>query len=148
MNMPWKINDLPAVRVRHDPPTIDEALYAAEGLTDDVDHQVALAAALMGVSEEEVRKEVKPLGAAPRRVYDRFDRFEQNDRFERHNERHNERHHDRHNERHHERSHDQVFVSHRSGADRAVVVERKSGRAQMRLGPSLPAGVVRLNRIR
>lgn len=129
MNNSWRINDLPAVRVRNDPPTIEEALFAAEGLTDEPDHQVFIASQLMGVAEDEVRKHLKPASAVRRSQADRFDRF---DRFERSSE----------------RSNDQVFVSSRSGADRAVVVERKSARPQMRMAPSLPSGVVRLNRMR
>lgn len=48
----------PPVRVRHDPPTLMEAVFAAQGLTDDVDHQVEIAAELMGVGLEEARKAV------------------------------------------------------------------------------------------
>jgi hypothetical protein len=133
MNMPWKINDLPTVRVRHDPPTIEEALYAAEGLTDNVDHQVALAAELMGAPEDEVRKHVKPAGSVKRSDADRSDRFERVERVE----------------RYYEPARHQAHALNRSAPDRAVVVvERKSARPQMRLGPSLPSGVVRLNRIR
>jgi hypothetical protein len=42
-------------RVRHDPPTLDEAIFAARGLTDDVEEQVAIAAGLMELPEDEVR---------------------------------------------------------------------------------------------
>lgn len=42
-------------RVRREPPTLDEAIYAAQGLAFDVDSQVEIAAGLMGVSEDEVR---------------------------------------------------------------------------------------------
>lgn len=42
-------------RVRHDPPTLDEAIAAARGLTDNVDEQVEIAAALIGMSREDVR---------------------------------------------------------------------------------------------
>lgn len=48
----------PPVRVRHDPPTLMEAVFAAQGLTDDVGHQVEIAAELMGVSLEEAREAV------------------------------------------------------------------------------------------
>jgi hypothetical protein len=41
-------------RIRHDPPTIEEALEAARDLTDHPQTQVELAAALIGASEEEV----------------------------------------------------------------------------------------------
>ena len=42
-------------RVRHDPPTLEEAIFAARGLTDDVEEQVAIAAGLMEIPEDEVR---------------------------------------------------------------------------------------------
>ena len=46
-------------RVRHDPPTLDEAIFAARGLTDDVDQQVEIAAGLMEVTADEVRAALK-----------------------------------------------------------------------------------------
>ena len=42
-------------RVRHDPPTIEEALEAAQCHTDDLPSQIEIAAQLMGVSEDDVR---------------------------------------------------------------------------------------------
>jgi len=42
-------------RVRHDPPTLEEAIFAARGLTDDVEQQIEIAAGLMEVSADEVR---------------------------------------------------------------------------------------------
>ena len=42
-------------RVRHDPPTLEEAIFAARGLTDDVEQQVEIAAGLMEVPADEVR---------------------------------------------------------------------------------------------
>lgn len=48
----------PAVRVRHDPPTLPEAVFAAQGLTDDPEHQAQIAAELMGVGMEEARAAV------------------------------------------------------------------------------------------
>lgn len=48
----------PPVRVRHDPPTLPEAVFAAQGLTDDLDHQIEIAAELMGVSHDEAREAV------------------------------------------------------------------------------------------
>jgi hypothetical protein len=42
-------------RVRHDPPTLDEAIFAARGLTDDPKAQVEIAASLMDVPVEEVK---------------------------------------------------------------------------------------------
>ena len=46
-------------RVRHDPPTLEEAIFAAAGLTDDQDEQAEIAAALMGLPIESVAAEVK-----------------------------------------------------------------------------------------
>jgi hypothetical protein len=45
-------------RVRRDPPTLAEAIAAARGLTDDVNEQVDIAAALMDLPPDEVRPEV------------------------------------------------------------------------------------------
>lgn len=49
----------PALRVRHDPPTLPEAVIAASGLTDDLAHQAEIAAELMGVSLEEAQEAVR-----------------------------------------------------------------------------------------
>ena len=46
-------------RVRRDPPTLEEAIFAAAGLTDDQDEQAEIAAALMGLPIESVAAEVK-----------------------------------------------------------------------------------------
>jgi hypothetical protein len=46
-------------RVRHDPPTLDEAISAARDLTDDVEEQVAIAAGLMELALEDVRAVLK-----------------------------------------------------------------------------------------
>jgi hypothetical protein len=45
-------------RTRHDPPDLDEAIAAAQGLTDQVDSQVQVAAQLTGLPEEDVRRRV------------------------------------------------------------------------------------------
>ncbi len=45
----------PPVRVRHDPPTLEEAVFAAQGLSDDPNQQVVIAAQLMSVPVDEVR---------------------------------------------------------------------------------------------
>ena len=50
-----------ARRVRHDPPTLAEALAAAQGLTDDRDAQVAIAAQLMGVPLDDAKAEMRRL---------------------------------------------------------------------------------------
>ena len=49
-------------RVRRDPPTLDEAIFAAMGITDDMDQQAEIAAALMGLPLEDVLPEVKKAG--------------------------------------------------------------------------------------
>ncbi len=54
MSTTWKTK-WGARRVRKDPPTIEEALIAAESLTDDVAQRVEIAASLMGVPADEVR---------------------------------------------------------------------------------------------
>jgi hypothetical protein len=46
-------------RVRRDPPTLDEAIFAAAGITDDHQAQAEIAAALMGMPLETVLAEVK-----------------------------------------------------------------------------------------
>ena len=45
----------PPVRVRYDPPTLEEAVFAAQGLSDDPDQQIEIAASLMDAQVEEVR---------------------------------------------------------------------------------------------
>ena len=61
MSGTWKTKFGPR-RVRHDPPTIAEAITAARGLTDDREQQVQFAAGLMGVSLAEARAEMKKVG--------------------------------------------------------------------------------------
>jgi len=46
-------------RVRRDPPTLDEAIFAAIGITDDVEAQAEIAASLMGMPLEQVLPEVR-----------------------------------------------------------------------------------------
>ena len=45
-------------RVKEAKPTLEEAIFAAKGITDDVKGQIEIAAELMGLSEEEVRPQV------------------------------------------------------------------------------------------
>src|SRR5256885_12242215 len=54
MSTTWKTKYGPR-RVRHDPPTLEEAIFAARGLTDDVQEQVEIAAGLMENAAEEGR---------------------------------------------------------------------------------------------
>jgi hypothetical protein len=46
-------------RVRRDPPTLDEAIFAAVGITEDQEQQAEIAAALMGMPYDTVLAEVK-----------------------------------------------------------------------------------------
>jgi len=45
-------------RVRRDPPTLDDAVLAARGLTEDLEDQIEIVAALMSVPAEEARRAV------------------------------------------------------------------------------------------
>jgi protein involved in polysaccharide export with SLBB domain len=45
-------------RTRYDPPGLDEAIAAAQGLTDRVESQIEIAAQLSGLPEDEVRSRV------------------------------------------------------------------------------------------
>jgi hypothetical protein len=49
-------------RVRRDPPTLEEAIFAAAGITEDHEAQAEIAAALMGMDYEPVLAEVKKAG--------------------------------------------------------------------------------------
>ena len=42
-------------RVRRDPPTVEEAVLAAQGLTDELSQQIEIVASLMEVSADEAR---------------------------------------------------------------------------------------------
>ena len=57
-------------RVRRDPPTIEEAVLAAQGLTDDVGEQAEIVASLMHISAGEARGTV--LRLAQRKSVDRI----------------------------------------------------------------------------
>jgi hypothetical protein len=46
-------------KTRHDPPVLEEAIAAAQGLTDQVASQIEIAAQLMGLPEDEVRAQVQ-----------------------------------------------------------------------------------------
>ena len=99
MSTTWKTKYGPR-RVRHDPPTVDEAIAAARDLTDDVQEQVEIAAGLMDVPAEEVRVVIAktPQPRKPTAT---------------------------------------LAFTNRGGAERAVVVERKTSR---RMLPGRPAG--------
>lgn len=55
---------LPPPRVRKEPPTIEEAIAAAQDLSDDRDQQIEIAAGFMGVTADEVRP-LMPLRLKP-----------------------------------------------------------------------------------
>ena len=54
-------------RVRRDPPTLDEAIFAATGITDDQEAQAEIAASLMGLPIESVTAEVKKIARSSAR---------------------------------------------------------------------------------
>ena len=58
-------------RVRHDPPTLEEAIFAARGLTDDPEDQVAIAAGLMELPLDDVRAALTQVAAAAQADRDR-----------------------------------------------------------------------------
>jgi hypothetical protein len=49
-------------RVRRDPPTVEDAVLAAQGLTDEPSEQVEIVASLMEISVEEARGAVLRMG--------------------------------------------------------------------------------------
>lgn len=53
---PKRKENLDKVRTRYEPPTLDEAIFAAQGITADIEAQVTFAAELTGRPEEEVRQ--------------------------------------------------------------------------------------------
>ena len=55
---PKSFQDLPPIRVRREPPTVDEAVAAAQDLSDDVEQQVEIACGLIGLGPDEVRPHV------------------------------------------------------------------------------------------
>jgi hypothetical protein len=84
-------------RVRRDPPTVEEAVLAAQGLTDELNEQMEIVASLMEVSLDEARGAVLRMGQ--RKDVNR------------------------------------VTVTGRTGAPRAVVVERRAPRRPLRGRP-------------
>ncbi len=78
-------------RVRRDPPTIEEAVVAAQGLTDELKEQVEIVASLMEIPVDEARGVVLRMG-------------------------------------HQRKDVNRVTVTGRVGAQRAVVVERRTPR--------------------
>jgi hypothetical protein len=58
MSQDWNTKYGPR-RVRRDPPTLEEAIFAAAGITEDLSEQAEIAASLMGLPLEAVAAEVK-----------------------------------------------------------------------------------------
>jgi hypothetical protein len=54
-------------RVRHDPPTLEEAIAAAQGLSDQLDEQIEIAAGFMDLPIDVVRAEILKTIAPPAR---------------------------------------------------------------------------------
>ena len=67
MTKAWKTKYGPR-RVRRDPPTLDEAIFAAIGITDDQQAQAEIAAALIGLPFDAVLAEVKKQSRANARA--------------------------------------------------------------------------------
>ena len=63
MSQDWNTKYGPR-RVRRDPPTLEEAIFAAAGITDGLSEQAEIAASLMGMPIESVAAEVKKAGRA------------------------------------------------------------------------------------
>ena len=61
MSQDWNTKYGPR-RVRRDPPTLEEAIFAAAGITDDQGEQAEIAASLMGMPVEAVTAEVRKAG--------------------------------------------------------------------------------------
>jgi len=57
----WKTKD-GLRRVRRDPPTVEDAVLAAQGLTEDLDGQIEIVASLMEVSAEAARVAIQKMG--------------------------------------------------------------------------------------
>lgn len=70
---PKSFQDLPPIRVRREPPTIPEAVAAAQDLADDIEQQVEIAAGLMGLTADELRPHVlSAVKAKPERMPERI----------------------------------------------------------------------------
>ena len=55
---PQKSKPKPRYRTRYEPPTLLEAINAAQGLSDEIATQIEIAASLTGLPPEEVRPQV------------------------------------------------------------------------------------------
>jgi len=61
VNAVWETKD-GRRRVRRDPPTVEEAVLAAQGLSEELGEQAEIVASLMHISTEEARGAVMRLG--------------------------------------------------------------------------------------
>ena len=53
-------------RVRQEAPTLEEAIFAAQGVSDDSDEQAEFAASLMGLPVDHVRRALAKAGSSPK----------------------------------------------------------------------------------
>jgi hypothetical protein len=67
---------------RVEPPVLEEAVAAAQGLTDDIESQIEIASQLMGLPEDEVRPVVLKTAAQPRRPVRLSERLPMQERSE------------------------------------------------------------------
>ena len=67
MSQDWNTKYGPR-RVRREPPTLEEAIFAAAGITDDQSEQAEIAASLMGMPIEIVIAEVRKAGRVQART--------------------------------------------------------------------------------
>ncbi len=64
---PQKSKPKQRYRTRYEPPTLEEAIFAAQGLSDEIPAQIEITASLTGLAPDEVRPQVLER-AALRRV--------------------------------------------------------------------------------
>jgi hypothetical protein len=55
----------PNLKVRHEPPTLEDAIYAAQGLTQDIEQQIEFAADLMDMPAADLRPHLLKAAAKP-----------------------------------------------------------------------------------
>jgi hypothetical protein len=67
MSQDWNTKYGPR-RVRRDPPTLEEAIFAASGITEDQSEQAEIAASLMGMPIETVTAEIRKAGRVQART--------------------------------------------------------------------------------
>jgi hypothetical protein len=78
-----KSSDTRSRRVtRVEPPVLEEAIVAAQGLTDDIESQIEIASQLMGMPEDEVRPVVLKASVPTRRPVQLSERISMHERSE------------------------------------------------------------------